>query len=243
MRGLWRTREELDAFLARYAPTVWRAPHLHTGKPMYAFLGLDSGSTSTKAVLLDIEGRVLSKAYQLSKGNPIEDAKAVLDILRRPFDEHGVALDIRAAATTGYAKDILKDVIGADVALVETVAHARSGLHLYPSADVICDVGGQDIKIITLKNGAVKDFRLNTQCSAGNGYYLQATAEAFGLSVEQYADAAFSAESMPVIGYGFAWVGHFFFEKNRPATFKYPLWSLMGDWRLFYETVTGQRRF
>ena len=48
---------------------------------------------------------------------------------------------------------------------------------------------------------------------------------------------------MPLIGYGFAWVGHFFFEKNKPATFKYPLWSLMGDWRMFFETVTGKRRF
>ena len=47
----------------------------------------------------------------------------------------------------------------------------------------------------------------------------------------------------PVVGYGFAWVGHFFFEKNRPATFKYPLWSLMGDWRMFFETITGKRRF
>ncbi|MBX9614012.1 MAG: DUF962 domain-containing protein [Caulobacteraceae bacterium] len=49
--------------------------------------------------------------------------------------------------------------------------------------------------------------------------------------------------AMPLIGYGFAWVGHFFFEKNRPATFKYPLWSLMGDWRMFFETVSGRRRF
>jgi hypothetical protein len=48
---------------------------------------------------------------------------------------------------------------------------------------------------------------------------------------------------MPLVGYGFAWVGHFFFEKNRPATFQYPLWSLMGDWRMFFETVTGQRKF
>ncbi len=49
--------------------------------------------------------------------------------------------------------------------------------------------------------------------------------------------------AMPLVGYGFAWVGHFFFEKNRPATFKYPLWSLMGDWRMFFETVTGRRKF
>lgn len=49
--------------------------------------------------------------------------------------------------------------------------------------------------------------------------------------------------AMPLVGYGFAWVGHFFFEKNRPATFKYPLWSLMGDFRLFFETVSGKRRF
>ena len=49
--------------------------------------------------------------------------------------------------------------------------------------------------------------------------------------------------AMPLVGYGFAWVGHFFFEKNRPATFRYPLWSLMGDWRMFWETVSGQRRF
>lgn len=70
------------------------------------------------------------------------------------------------------------------------------------------------------------------------GSALVIVAALLGLFVSAWWFAA-----MPVIGYGFAWVGHFFFEKNRPATFKYPLWSLMGDWRMFFETVTGQRKF
>src|SRR4029079_17859310 len=74
----------------------------------------------------------------------------------------------------------------------------------YEDPHVIVDVGGQDIKLIVLKNGRVKDFKLNTQCSAGNGYFLQSTAEGFGLPIEQFADLAFSAKSMPVFGYGCA---------------------------------------
>ena len=77
-------------------------------------------------------------------------------------------------------------------------------MKFYDDPHVIVDVGGQDIKLIVLKNGRVKDFKLNTQCSAGNGYFLQSTAEGFGLKVEQYADLAFSAKSMPVFGYGCA---------------------------------------
>ena len=106
--------------------------------------------------------------------------------------------------TTGYAKDVLKDVLGADAAIVETVAHTESALHFYDDVDVICDVGGQDIKIMILNNGKVKDFKLNTQCSAGNGYFLQSTAHDFGVQVEDYADTAFGAESMPEFGYGCA---------------------------------------
>ena len=95
-------------------------------------------------------------------------------------------------------------MLAADVALVETVAHTESALRFYNDTDVICDVGGQDIKLIILKNRQVKDFKLNTQCSAGNGYFLQSTAEGFGFSVEEYADIAFSAETMPIFGYGCA---------------------------------------
>jgi predicted nucleotide-binding protein (sugar kinase/HSP70/actin superfamily) len=90
------------------------------------------------------------------------------------------------------------------VAIVETVAHTASALRLYQDVDVICDVGGQDIKIMILKSDQVKDFKLNTQCSAGNVYFLQSTAQSLGIPVEDYADVAFQAESMPLFGYGCA---------------------------------------
>src|SRR5262249_31260045 len=124
--------------------------------------------------------------------------------LHRQVVEQGCTLEVLGVGTTGYAKDILKDVVAADVALVETVAHTQAGLHFYPDTDVIVDVGGQDIKLIILKNGQVKDFKLNTQCSAGNGYFLQSTAVGFGYPVEEFADIAFSARGMPEFGYGCA---------------------------------------
>ena len=99
---------------------------------------------------------------------------------------------------------MLKETLEADVAIVETVAHTKSALHYYDDVDVIVDVGGQDIKVIVLKDGKVKDFKLNTQCSAGNGYFLQNTAAKFGYSVAEFADVAFDAERLPVFGYGCA---------------------------------------
>jgi activator of 2-hydroxyglutaryl-CoA dehydratase/predicted nucleotide-binding protein (sugar kinase/HSP70/actin superfamily) len=203
-RGLVKSVAELEDFKARYSPAPWRAPDFPSGAIVEAFLGIDGGSTSTKGVLIDKHRRVLAKSYRLSRGNPISDTKDILLDLEQQMAERDIRLRICGAATTGYAKDVLRDVFGADVALVETVAHTRSGLHHFPNAEVICDVGGQDIKIIIIKNGVVKDFRLNTQCSAGNGYYLQSTAEAFGHDVTEYADIAFTAEAMPEFGYGCA---------------------------------------
>jgi activator of 2-hydroxyglutaryl-CoA dehydratase/predicted nucleotide-binding protein (sugar kinase/HSP70/actin superfamily) len=202
--SLVRGEEEVARFLERFRPEPWTAAALAPGTVVDAFIGLDGGSTSTKAVLIDTDKRVIAKAYQLSRGNPIEDTMDVLDALERQVAEQGARLRVLGVATTGYAKDMLKQAIGADVALVETVAHAASGVHFYPDADVIVDVGGQDIKLILLEHGRVKDFKLNTQCSAGNGYFLQATAAAFGFDIRDYADLAFSARRMPEFGYGCA---------------------------------------
>lgn len=203
-KGLWSTRDELEMFRARYTPTPWTTPPVAKGSVVRAFLGVDGGSTSTKAVLVDEAKNVIATSYRLSKGNPIEDTMDVVGDLQRAIEDQGAGLEILGVGTTGYAKDVLKDVLHADVALVETVAHTQAGLHFYPDADVIVDVGGQDIKLIVLKNGQVKDFKLNTQCSAGNGYFLQSTAQAFGYSVREFAEVAFSAQSMPSFGYGCA---------------------------------------
>ncbi len=203
-RALVGDQAELRAFKRHYTPEPWTPQTYPAGAVVEAIVGVDGGSTSTKAVLIDLEQKVIAKAYTLSKGNPIEDTQEMFAAIRNQIERQGCTLKVLGVGVTGYAKDILKDVIRADVALVETVAHTQSGLLYYPHADVICDVGGQDIKIIILRNGVVKDFRLNTQCSAGNGYYLQSTAETFGYDVAEYADVALRARGMPEFGYGCA---------------------------------------
>ena len=202
--GLARTPEELEEFKKLFAKVPWEPAKFSPGQEVEAFMGIDGGSTSTKAVLMDKEGNLLATAYQLSKGNPLADTQDILVDLREYVENQGATLKVMGVGTTGYAKDMLKESLSADVAIVETVAHTKSALHYYDDVDVIVDVGGQDIKVIVLKDGKVKDFKLNTQCSAGNGYFLQSTAAKFGYSVAEFADVAFDAERLPVFGYGCA---------------------------------------
>ena len=203
-KGLVSNPKELEDFKVQFHRKKFTPATFQKNSTVAGFVGVDGGSTSTKAVLLNEDGDILCKAYQLSNGNPIQDTIEMFENLRGQVEAQNAKLEVLGVATTGYAKDILKDVLKADVALVETVAHTESALKFYDDPHVIVDVGGQDIKLIILHNGRVKDFKLNTQCSAGNGYFLQSTAEGFGLKVEDYSDMAFSAQAMPVFGYGCA---------------------------------------
>src|SRR4030095_7209033 len=196
--------EELAEFKRAYTAKRFTPATFTAGEDVQAFVGIDGGSTSTKGVLLSTDGDVLCKSYQLSKGNPIQDTIDIFEELRGQVESQGAALDVLGVGTTGYAKDVLKDVLAADAALVETVAHTGAAVKYYKDPHVIVDVGGQDIKLIVLNEGRVKDFKLNTQCSAGNGYFLQSTAETFGVPIKEFADRAFAAQAMPVFGYGCA---------------------------------------
>ena len=197
--------DDLDGFLARYGHSDSTAPraavHEEAGptRPRRApvLLGCDFGSTTAKAVVLSDCAELLFSCYAMSKGNPLEDARALFRQIRAAG-----FTDIAGLALTGYGKDLLRDVLGADVAVVETVAHATAALHYIPDADVICDVGGCDVKIMLLRQGSVSDFRLNSQCSSGNGAFLQGVAERYNVPLDQYAERAFQARAMPSLAMG-----------------------------------------
>jgi predicted CoA-substrate-specific enzyme activase len=200
-RGLASEQAELDAFLANYGQSA-AAPSAGTRPadgpfPDTVYLGCDFGSTTAKAVVLSQAGELLHHSYVMSKGNPIEDAKSILRQIRSAGYEK-----VGGLAITGYGKDLLCDILGADVGIVETVAHATAALHFFPDADVICDVGGCDVKIMLLRQGTVADFRLNSQCSSGNGAFLQGVAERYDTPLEEYSDRAFEARAMPTLAMG-----------------------------------------
>ena len=195
---------ELERFLEAYRVSSFVEPELPAGCSVKAVVGLDGGSTSSKAVLLGEDGEVLMKSYALSKGNPIQDAKELLADLRARVHAKGASLDIMGFGATGYAADVLEECVRADVNVVETVAHMMSATHYFGDVDVICDIGGQDIKVLFMENGDIKTFKLSNQCSAGNGMLLQAMADQFGLPVQEYAEHAFKAELAPKFSYGCA---------------------------------------
>jgi predicted CoA-substrate-specific enzyme activase len=200
-KALVSCSSDLESFVSAYdlkrpaqaAPPAEAAP-VHTGPVL---VGCDFGSTTAKAVVLSPERELLFSCYALSMGNPIEDAQSLFKQVR----EAGFT-EVAGLALTGYGKDLLRDVLGADMAVVETVAHATGTLHFFPDADVICDVGGTDVKIMILRQGTVADFRLNSQCSSGNGAFLQGVAERYSIPLEAYADRAFAAKAMPTLAMG-----------------------------------------
>jgi predicted CoA-substrate-specific enzyme activase len=202
---LSKTQVELEQFRETYRIPKFEAAKFEPGQVVRGVIGLDGGSTSSKAVIVDYEdGKILCKGYQLSKGNPIQDTKELLTQLKKYVTDQGATLEVMGFGATGYAADVLEECVKSDVNIVETVAHMMSAVHFFGDVDVICDIGGQDIKVLFMKNGDIQNFRLSNSCSAGNGTLLQATADQFGVPVQEFADVAFQAELAPKFSYGCA---------------------------------------
>lgn len=202
---LSKDEQELLEFRELYKIPKFVPATFQAGQKVRAVIGLDGGSTSSKAVIVSYEdGAILGKAYQLSKGNPIQDTKELLAQLNTFVTAQGAELEIMGFGATGYAADVLEECVKSDVNIVETVAHMLSSVHFFGDVDVICDIGGQDIKVLFMKNGDIANFRLSNSCSAGNGTLLQATADSFGVPVTEFADVAFKADLAPKFSYGCA---------------------------------------
>ncbi|MEM8548743.1 MAG: BadF/BadG/BcrA/BcrD ATPase family protein, partial [Pseudomonadota bacterium] len=198
------SQEELAQFRQRYAIEPFRPPSSFGESVLEVYLGLDGGSTSSKCVAIDRQGNLLLKSYRLSRGNPLEDMKDLFADIHSQALQRDAQLVVKGLGVTGYAGAVIDAALQADVNVVETVAHQKSAARYFPTVDVVCDIGGQDIKVLITRGGELKDFRLSNQCSAGNGMLLQAMADQFGLPIEQYADHAFAAELSPEFSYGCA---------------------------------------
>jgi len=162
-----------------------------------AFLGIDIGSVSCKFVLMDSDGNILSSVFLRNRGSPIESAKAGMAELRENIEKsenlHEYA--IRCCGTTGSARYLTKAIVGADLAKTEIIAHAVAAQTIYPDVRTILEIGGQDSKIILLRDGIIIDFAMNSICAAGTGSFLDHQAARLGIDIENFGDYAIKSKN------------------------------------------------
>src|SRR5262249_15510195 len=154
--GLVEMPEQRDAFAEKYKTPPYDDATLEAGKTDRGVIGLDGGSASSKCVFIDEQENNLQKGYHALKGNPVPEMKDMFTEMREWATAQGAQLDVTGFGVTGYAGDVLERSLGADANIVETVAHMMSAKRWFPSVDVICDIGGQDIKVLFMQNGDVK---------------------------------------------------------------------------------------
>ncbi len=178
---LFETEAEYEAFRARHAAADVPRGTLETlAGP--AYLGIDAGSTTLKAVVTDESGALLHSAYLSNSGNPVPVIRDfLLDLYRRKPDLH-----IAAACVTGYGEDIIKNAFHVDYGLVETMAHFTAARRFMPEVEFIVDIGGQDMKCFHVQGGVVDNIYLNEACSSGCGSFLQTFANALHYNVETF---------------------------------------------------------
>ncbi|MBN1214467.1 MAG: 2-hydroxyglutaryl-CoA dehydratase [Candidatus Lokiarchaeota archaeon] len=162
-----------------------------------AFLGIDVGSVSCKFILIDKDGNVLSNVFLRNKGSPIDVVKNGMAKLREHIKENEELqqYEIKACGTTGSARYLTKAVVGADLAKTEIIAHAVATQSMYPDVRTILEIGGQDSKIILLRDGIIVDFAMNSVCAAGTGSFLDHQASRLGIPIEEFGDYAIKSKN------------------------------------------------
>ena len=156
-----------------------------------AYLGIDIGSISTKGVIIDKDNNILTSTYLWTKGNPIEAVKKVLKNLKNEMPQE---YQIIGVGTTGSARKLIGIMLGANIIKNEITAHAIGTISKYPDIKTIIEIGGQDSKIILIKDKIVIDYAMNTLCAAGTGAFLSSQAERLGIPVEEFGTIALKSK-------------------------------------------------
>ncbi|MDO3411121.1 acyl-CoA dehydratase activase-related protein [Saccharibacillus sp. CPCC 101409] len=187
---LFASREELDAFRERHANNRIARGDLSEFRGR-CYLGIDAGSTTTKLALIDDEGRLLHSHYGANGGRPLQ---SVAEALRTLYARMPAGAVIAGTTVTGYGEGLVKSGLGADFGEIETVAHYKAADFFLPGADFILDIGGQDMKCLRVKDGAIDSILLNEACSSGCGSFIETFAESLRMNVRDFAEAALLAE-------------------------------------------------
>ena len=192
--------EKRSAWEASHALAPQTPPDPAPGSTVRAYLGIDSGSTTTKFALVSPDGKLVDSFYAPNEGEPLDVARAALVALRDRYRAVGATLDILGVGTTGYGELMFAKAFGADYHTVETVAHARAAEACVPDASFVLDIGGQDMKALWLDGGIITDIVVNEACSSGCGSFLENFASSLNIPVKDIAHAAFSSTNPAVLG-------------------------------------------
>ena len=193
---LFAGEADYAAFRARHAAATVAEGDLASYKGS-AWLGVDCGSTTTKAVLLGEDRQLLYTYYSSNRGNPVEIVREQLETI---YGLCGDRVRIRGSAVTGYGEELIRAAFGVDRGVVETIAHYTAAKHFCPQVDFLLDIGGQDIKCFKIKNGAIDSIMLNEACSSGCGSFIETFARSMGYDVAEFARKGLQAAAPVNLG-------------------------------------------
>lgn len=159
------------------------------------YIGIDIGSISTKGVVIDLDNNIVASEYLWTEGSPIEATKKIIESLKNSLDSKNIDPDIYGIGTTGSARNLIGTILNANLVKNEITAHAIGTLSRYPDVKTILEIGGQDSKIIIIRNGVVVDYAMNTLCAAGTGAFLSSQAKRLGVQIEDLGDIALKSKN------------------------------------------------
>lgn len=193
---LFRDDEEYREFVERHDKDRIKRREIKdaSGK---LFLGIDAGSTTTKAALIDDEKHLLYSYYKNNQGKPLE---AVLDMLGELYNLLPAESYIAKSTVTGYGEGLIRAAFHVDLGEIETMAHYKAAEEFLPGVDFILDIGGQDMKCMKIKDNAIYNIMLNEACSSGCGSFLETYAKSVELDVEQFAKEGLFSNSPVDLG-------------------------------------------